>query len=128
VLKDKAAARIREMQENAQEALEIALANSRKTPLEFMLDAMNNESYPPGFRGEMAEAAAPFVHSKAPDAQPEKPVWRLLVAAISAASARSLAMVVDHDCSSPVLEAAFREPMQIDRRGARRPCRLNEPV
>jgi hypothetical protein len=39
VLKDKAAARIREMQENAQEALEIALANSRKTPLEFILDA-----------------------------------------------------------------------------------------
>jgi hypothetical protein len=63
------------MQENAQEALEIALANSRKTPLEFMLDAMNDESYLPGFRGEMAKAAAPFVHSKAPDAQPEKRVW-----------------------------------------------------
>jgi hypothetical protein len=45
--------------------LEKALADGKKSLLEFMRD----EEYPPGFRGEMAKAAAPYVHSKAPEAE-----------------------------------------------------------
>jgi hypothetical protein len=51
--------------------LEAALAKGEKSPLEVMLEFMRDIDNPPGFRGEMAKAAAPYVHSKAPEAQPE---------------------------------------------------------
>jgi hypothetical protein len=35
-----------------------------KTPLEFMLDAMNDTSKPDDFRARMAVAAAPFMHAR----------------------------------------------------------------
>jgi hypothetical protein len=44
--------------------LERALAKGKKSPLEVMLEFMRDEENPPGFRGEMAKAAAPYVHSK----------------------------------------------------------------
>jgi hypothetical protein len=45
-----------------------------KMPLDVMLDFMRDETNPPGFRGEMAKAAAVYCHSKAPEAQPERVV------------------------------------------------------
>ncbi len=45
-----------------------------KMPLDVMLEFMRDETNPPGFRGEMAKAAAVYCHSKAPDAQPDRVV------------------------------------------------------
>jgi hypothetical protein len=41
-------------------------ASAHPQPIVASRDAMNDETNPPGFRGEMAKAAAPYVHSKAP--------------------------------------------------------------
>jgi hypothetical protein len=39
-------------------------------PLDIMLMFMRDREMPPGFRGDMGKAAAPYFHSKAPDASP----------------------------------------------------------
>jgi hypothetical protein len=46
------------------------LAPNLQTPLGVMLEFMRDPANPPGFRGEMAKAAAPYVYSKAPEAAP----------------------------------------------------------
>jgi hypothetical protein len=46
----------------AQQQLEGAL--QPKTPLEYLLEWMRDESYPPGFRLEATKAALPFCHAK----------------------------------------------------------------
>lgn len=61
--------------EAAREQLEAAVAGeSEQMPLDVMLMFMRDREMPPGFRGDMAKAAAVYLHSKAPEAQPEKVV------------------------------------------------------
>jgi hypothetical protein len=44
---------------------QIALAKAKGlTPLEYMLDVMNNEAEDPARRDRMAQAAAPYVHAR----------------------------------------------------------------
>lgn len=50
----------------------VAAKGERKTPLEYMLDVMNNTGADSGRRDRMAVAAAPFVHARASDMKPGK--------------------------------------------------------
>ena len=57
---------IRKMAEAKLQAMaETAVAE--QTPLEFALQCMRDESYPPGFSLEAAKVAMPYVHSKKAD-------------------------------------------------------------
>jgi hypothetical protein len=61
-------AQIAEVQAAALERVELII--SKKMPLEFLLEVMRDETYPPATRIEAAKAALPFCHAK----MAEKPV------------------------------------------------------
>jgi hypothetical protein len=44
------------------------------TPLQYCLEAMRDESNPPGFRLECAKATLPYMHAKVAEAPSDKPV------------------------------------------------------
>jgi hypothetical protein len=47
--------------QSIEERIAAAIANLDKTPLEFLLEVMQDPTYPPGARIECAKAALPFV-------------------------------------------------------------------
>lgn len=59
-----------------------------KTPLEYMLDVMNDDDQDPIRRDRMAMAAAPYVHLRASDVQPGKKEQRQAAAEEVASSGK----------------------------------------
>jgi hypothetical protein len=47
---------------------------AKQTPLEFALQCMRDESYPPGFHLEACKVAMPYIHAKKAEEIGEKPV------------------------------------------------------
>jgi hypothetical protein len=64
------------MLEAQAEALARIEAITKQLPLEFLLEVMRDESYPPGTRIEAAKAALPFCHAKMAE-QPSEEVRQI---------------------------------------------------